>query len=75
MVGVKKSSHLLSGQRDGQYRAIIVPFLFNFRAVAVLGRFQTIPILSQGQLVRSSVRLGWQNETSLVIIAQEISVF
>ena len=48
-VGVKKSSHLSSGQRDGQYHAISVPFLFNFRAVAVLGRFQTVSVLSQGQ--------------------------
>ena len=60
-VGFKKSSHLPSVQRDGQYRAIPVPFSFNFRAVAVLVHFQTVPILSQRQLVRSSVRLGQQN--------------
>ena len=31
-----------------------VPFPFNFRAVAVLVRFQTVPVLSQGQPVRSA---------------------
>ena len=30
-----------------------VPFLFNFRAVAVFVRFQTVPVLSHGQPVRS----------------------
>ena len=45
----QKSSHVPSGKRDGQYRAISVPFPFNFRAVAVLGRFQTVSVLSQGQ--------------------------
>ena len=43
----------------------IVPFpfrsRFNFRAVAVLVHFQTVPVLSQGQLVRSSERPGCQN--------------
>ena len=48
-------------QQDGQYRAIPVPFPFNFRAVDVLVRFETVPVLSQGQLVRSSERPGWQN--------------
>ena len=43
-VGVKKSSHLPSVQRDGQYCHI--PFLFNYRAVAVLVHFQTVPVLS-----------------------------
>ena len=33
-----------------------VPFPFNFRAVAVLVRFQTVPVLSQGQPVRSGER-------------------
>ena len=41
-----------------------VSFMFRSRLisvrVAVLVRFQTVPILSQGQLVRSSLRLGWQ---------------
>ena len=32
-----------------------VPFPFNFRAVAVLVRFQTVPVLSHGQPVRSGV--------------------
>ena len=35
-----------------------VPFPFNFRAVAVLVRFQTIPVLSHGQPVRSGERPG-----------------
>ena len=35
-----------------------VPFPFNFRAVAVLVRFQTVPVFSQGQLVRSGERPG-----------------
>ena len=43
MVGVKKSSHLPSVQRDGQYRAIPVPFL-----VALLVRFQTFPFCPKG---------------------------
>ena len=60
-VGVKKSSHLPSVQRDRQYHAVSAPFPFNFRAVAVLVRFQTIPILSQGQPVRSSERPGQRN--------------
>ena len=33
-----------------------VPFPFNFRAVAVLVRFQTVPVLSHGQPVRSGER-------------------
>ena len=33
-----------------------VPFPFNFRAVAVLVRFQTVPVLSNGQPVRSGER-------------------
>ena len=32
----QKSSHLPSVQRDGQYRAISIPFPFSFRAFAVL---------------------------------------
>ena len=65
MVGIKKSSHLPSVQRDGQYRA--VPFLFIFRAVTVLVRLQTVPVLSQGQPVRSSERPRRRNLTRLVI--------
>ena len=60
-VGVKKSSHLPSVQWNGQYRAVSIPFPFNFRAVAVLVRFQTVPDLSQGQPVRSSERPGRRN--------------
>ena len=60
-VGVKKSSHLPSVQWDGQYRAVSVPFPFNFRAVAVLVRLQTVPILSQEQPVRSGERPGRRN--------------
>ena len=48
-VVVKKSSHLPSVQRDGQYRANSVPFPFNFHVVAVLVHFQTVPVLFQGQ--------------------------
>ena len=48
-VGVKKGSYLPSVQRDGQYRSISFPFPFNFRVVAVLVHFQTVPILFQGQ--------------------------
>ena len=33
-----------------------VPFPFNFRAVAVLVRFQTVSVLSHGQPVRSGER-------------------
>ena len=66
-IGVKKSSHLPSLQRNWQYRSISVLFPFNFRAVAILVRFQTVPILSQGQLVRSSERPGWRNYMRLVI--------
>ena len=47
--------------KHGQYRAIPVPFPFNFRAVGVLVCFQTVPVLSQGQLVRSSERPGRRN--------------
>ena len=57
-VGIKKSSHLPSVQRDGQYRAIPVPFPFNFRVVAVLFRFQTVPVLSQGQNGRAERKGG-----------------
>ena len=45
----QKSFHLPSVQRDGQYRAISVPFPFNFRAFAVLVHFQTVLVLFQGQ--------------------------
>ena len=66
--------HLPSGQRDGQFRAISVPFLFNFFAVAVLRRFQTVSILSQGQpsvLVNGpdgKIKRAWS------LIAQKFSV-
>ena len=49
-----KSSHLPSVQRDGQSRSVPVPFPFNFRAVAVLVRFQTVPVLSH--------RGGWRRD-------------
>ena len=45
----QKSSGLPSVQRDGQYRAISVPFPFNFRVFAVLVHFQTVLVLFQGQ--------------------------
>ena len=50
----QKSSHLPFVQWDGQYCAVPVLFPFYFRAVAVLVRLQTIPVLSQEQPVRSS---------------------
>ena len=55
------SLHLPSVQRDGQYRAVSVPFPFNFCAVALLVRFQTVPVLSQGQPVRSGEWPGRRN--------------
>ena len=73
MVGVKKSSHLPSVQRDRQYRAVSVPFPFNFHAVAVIVRFQTVPVLSQGStsiLVNGpdgKIKRAWS------LIAQECS--
>ena len=57
----QKSSHLPSVQRDGQYRAISVPFPFNFRAVAVLVHFQTVLRFVPRAAVRSSERPGRQN--------------
>ena len=57
----QKNSHLPSVQRDGQYRAISVPFPFNFRVFAVLDHFQTVPVLFQGQpsvLVNGFTELG-----------------
>ena len=75
MVGVKKCFNLPSVQRDGQYRAIPVPFTFNFHAVDVLVRFQNVPVLFQGQpsvLVNdpdSKIKRAWS------LIAQEFSVF
>ena len=40
---------------------ITVPFPFNFRAVAVFVRFQTVSVLSQEQPVRSLERPGQRN--------------
>ena len=71
----QKSSHLPSVQRDGQYRAISVPFPFNFRVFAVFVRFQTVLVLFQGQpsvLVNGpdgKIKRAWS------LIAQEFSVF
>ena len=45
----QKNAHLPSVQWDGQYRAISVPFPFNFGVVAVVVHFQTVPVLFQGQ--------------------------
>ena len=48
-VGVKKKgSLLLSVQWDGQYRSVPVPFPFNYHAVAILVRFQTVPVFPKG---------------------------
>ena len=70
-----KNLHLPSVQRDGQYRAISVPFPFNFGVVAVLVHFQTVPVLFQGQpsvLVNGpdvKLKRAWS------LLAQEFSVF
>ena len=75
MVGIKKSSHLSSGQWDGQNRAFSVLFPFNFRVVAVLVHFQTVPVFFQGQpsvLVNGpyiKIKQAWS------LIALEFSVF
>ena len=57
MVGVKKVPIYRPYNGTGN----IVPFPFNFRAVAVLVCFQTIPVLFQGQPVRSSEWPGRRN--------------
>ena len=57
------------------YRAIPVPFPFNFRAIGVLVRFQTVPVLSQGS---SSVLVNVQDgeiKRAWSLLAQEVSVF
>ena len=56
-VGVKKNCIYRPYNGKGN----TMPFPFNFRAVTVLVHFQTIPILSQGQLICSSLRPGQQN--------------
>ena len=71
----QKSSHLSSVQRDGQYRAISLPFPFNFRAFAVLVHFQTVLVLFQEKptvLVNGrdgKIKRAWS------LIAQEFSLF
>ena len=71
----QKSSHLPSVQRNGQYRAISIPFPSNFRAFAVLVHLQTVLVLFQGQLSvlvngpDGKIKLAWS------LIAQEFSVF
>ena len=71
----QKKFHLPSVQRDGQYRSISFPFPFNFRMVAVLVHFQTVPVLFQGQpsvLVNGpdiKIKRVWS------LIALEFSVF
>ena len=47
------------------------PFPFNFRAVAVLVRFQTVSVLSQGQLIRSSECPDGVIKQAQSLIAQE----
>ena len=44
----QKSPHLPSVQRDGQYRAVSVPFPFNFRAVPFLSVFKPFPFCPKG---------------------------
>ena len=71
----QKSSRLPYVQRDGQYRAISVPFPFNFLVVAVLVHFQTVPILFQGQ---PSVLVNGPNvkiKRAWSLIAQEFMCF
>ena len=51
MVGVKKKFPF-TVRTTGR----VVPFPFNFRAVAVFVRFQTVPVLSHGQPVGSGER-------------------
>ena len=71
----QKCSRLPSIQRDGQYRAISVPFPFNFRAFAVLVHFQTVFDLFQGQ---SSVLVNGPDgkiKRAWSLIVQEFSVF
>ena len=71
----QKSSHLPSVQRDGQYRAISLPFPFNFPAFAFLVHFQTVLVLFQEKptvLVNGrdgKIKRAWS------LIAQEFSVF
>ena len=74
-VGVKKSSLLTSVQRDGQYRAISVPFPFNFRVVAVLVHFQTVPVLFQGQPSVLVNGLDVKIKRAWSLIALEFTVF
>ena len=49
----------VSNVECSQTEAVVgaLPFPLNFRGVAVLVCFQTVPVLSQGQPVRSSERL------------------
>ena len=74
-VGVKKSSLLTSVQRDGQYRAISVLFPFNFRVVAVLVHFQTVPVLFQGQPSVLVNGLDVKIKRAWSVIALEFTVF
>ena len=57
MVGIKKKFPF-TVRTTGR---VIPLFLFNFRAVAVLVHFQTVPVLSEGQPVRSGERPGRRN--------------
>ena len=71
----QKNSHFPSVQREGQYRAISIPFPFNFGVVTVLVHFQTVPVLFQGQLSvlvngpEVKIKQAWS------LIVQEFSVF
>ena len=47
------------------------PFPFNFRAVAVLVRFQSVSVLSQGQLIHSSKGPDGVIKHAQSLIAQE----
>ena len=52
---------------------ISVPFPFNFRAVAVLVRFQTVPVLSHGQLVHSGGVIKHAQSLIAVISAERLA--
>ena len=61
-------------QRDGQYRAISVPFPFNFRAVPVLVHFQNVLVLFQGQPSVLVNNLDGKIKRAWSLIEQEFSV-
>ena len=71
----QKKSHLPSVQLDGQYRAISIPFPFNFGVVAVHVHFQTVPVLFQGEPSVLVNGPDYKLKRAWSLIAQEFSVF